>query len=125
LVYNLVQTNPEHFNSAASGERKLRAILTEWNRTIQQGDPEAEKMIYQLKHKYTDANIRLSTLKWTDLLRAQRLLSVSDQLGFILYLAKSEKQVHGYTASHGYESYDYDEESSDDEIHAITSVTEE
>lgn len=67
-------------------------------------------------------------MKGKDLLKSQRLLSVGDQLEFILYLANSEKQLHGYTESDGYDSYsrhEYDEESTDDEYHPITSVTEE
>jgi hypothetical protein len=129
LTYNLVQTNSEYLNSAASGERRLRAILTEWNRLIKQEDGEADKTIYQLDHKYTEAIIRLNILRGKDLLRTQRLLSVGDQLGYTLYLANAEKQVHGYGESNGYDSYsrydEYDEGSSDDEFHAITSVTEE
>lgn len=129
LNYNILQVDSNHFNSAARGERKLRAILTEWNRTIQQGASQTDKMIYQLDHKYTDPSVRLSTLRGTDLLRAQRLLSVGDSLGYTLYLANSEKQLHGYAETHGYDSYsrydDYDEGSSDDEFHAIQSVTEE
>jgi hypothetical protein len=84
LTYNLVQNDPEYLNSAASGERRLRAILTEWNATIQQEAPEVEKMIYQLEHKYTDTSIRPDTLEGMDLLRAQRLLSVCNQLGYTL-----------------------------------------
>jgi hypothetical protein len=129
LAYNIVQTNSEHHNSAASGERKLRTILTEWNNTIQQGAPEVEKMIYRLQHNYTDAGIRLGTLKGTDLLRAQRLLSVGDQLGYNLYLADMEKEVHGsveirerYYRSRHYDSYEY---RSDDELHDIQEISEE
>jgi hypothetical protein len=129
LTYDLVQTNSEYLNSAASGERRLRAILTEWSRVIKQEDGEADKMIYQLDHKYTDALIRLDALRGKDLLRAQRLLTVGDQLGYTLYLANAEKQLHGYGESNGYDSYshyeEYDEGSSNDDCHAITSVTEE
>ena len=84
-------------------------------------------MIYQLEYKYPDTSIRLNTLKGMDLLRAQRLSSVGDQLGYTLYLANSEKQVHGYGESDGYDTYydDNDERSSDDEVHPIIDVTEE
>jgi hypothetical protein len=125
LTYNLVQTNSEYFNSAASGERKLRAILTEWNSTIEQGAPEAERMIYQLKHNYAGASISLSTLKGSDQLRAQRLLSVGDQLGYTLYLAKLEKRVHGSTEVHYRTRYDKYGEDSDDGPHTIEEVLEE
>lgn len=91
LTYNLVQTDFEHFNPAAGTDRKLRAILTEWKNTIKEGAGEAEKMIYQLDHKYTDASIRLNTLKGSNLLKAQRLFSVCDQMEYTLYLASLEK----------------------------------
>ena len=128
LTYNLVQTDFEQFNSAASADRKLRAILTEWNNTIEEEGGETDKMIYQLDHKYTDASIRLNSLKGADLLRAQRLFSVCDQVGFTLYLASLGKQVHGSAESNnnGYcDRYDDDEEGSDGEFHAIEDVIDE
>ncbi|THY24800.1 hypothetical protein D6D01_05315 [Aureobasidium pullulans] len=128
LTYNLVQTNFEQFNSAASADRKLRAILTEWNNTIEEEGGETDKMIYQLDHKYTDASIRLNSLKGADLLRAQRLFSVCDQVGFTLYLASLEKQVHGSAESNNnryFDRYDDDEEGSDGEFHAIEDVIDE
>jgi hypothetical protein len=129
LTYNVIQTDSEHHNSAASGERTLRAILTEWNNTIQQGAPEAEKMIYRLEHNYTDAGIRLDTLKGMDLLRAQRLLSVGNQLGYTLYLADMEKHAHGSVEIRDrYERsryYDSEEDRSDDELHDIQEIFEE
>ncbi|THX79990.1 hypothetical protein D6D04_04863 [Aureobasidium pullulans] len=128
LTYNLVQTDCEQFNSAASADRKLRAILTEWNNTIEEEGGETDKMIYQLDHKYTDASIRLNSLKGADLLRAQRLFSVCDQVGFTLYLASLEKQVHGSAESNNngyYDRYDDDEEGSDGEFHAIEDVIDE
>ncbi|TIA31707.1 hypothetical protein D6C83_07037, partial [Aureobasidium pullulans] len=128
LTYNLVQTDCEQFNSAASADRKLRAILTEWNNTIEEEGGESDKMIYQLDHKYTDASIRLNSLKGADLLRAQRLFSVCDQVGFTLYLASLEKQVHGSAESNNngyYDRYDDDEEGSDGEFHAIEDVIDE
>ncbi|THW42817.1 hypothetical protein D6D21_05681 [Aureobasidium pullulans] len=128
LTYNLVQTDFEQFNSAASADRKLRAILTEWNNTIEEEGGETDKTIYQLDHKYTDASIRLNSLKGADLLRAQRLFSVCDQVGFTLYLASLEKQVHGSAESNNngyYDRYDDDEEGSDGEFHAIEDVIDE
>jgi hypothetical protein len=86
-------------------------------------------MIYRLDHNYTDAGIRLDTLKGMDLLRAQRLLSVGDQLGYTLYLADMEKQAHGsveiryrYERSHYYDS---EADRSDDELHDIQEIFEE
>ncbi|KAG2165453.1 hypothetical protein JADG_005192 [Aureobasidium aubasidani] len=128
LTYNLVQTDFEQFNSTASADRKLRAILTEWNNTIEEEGGETDKMIYQLDHKYTDASIRLNSLKGADLLRAQRLFSVCDQVGFTLYLASLGKQVHGSAESNNngyYDRYDDDEEGSDGEFHAIEDVIDE
>ncbi|THY89047.1 hypothetical protein D6C92_07375 [Aureobasidium pullulans] len=128
LTYNLVQTDFEQFNSAASADRKLRAIFTEWNNTIEEEGGETDKTIYQLDHKYTDASIRLNSLKGADLLRAQRLFSVCDQVGFTLYLASLEKQVHGSAESNNngyYDRYDDDEEGSDGEFHAIEDVIDE
>ncbi|KAI4849997.1 hypothetical protein E4T44_03007 [Aureobasidium sp. EXF-8845] len=124
----LRDNDPEYLNSAASGERRLRAILTEWNTTIQQGAPEAEKMVYPLEHKYTNASISLDTLEGMDLLRAQRLLSVCDQLGYTLYLADMEKQVHGSAeiSDRHYNSHYYDsDQDSGDELHDIQEIFEE
>ncbi|KAI4743900.1 hypothetical protein E4T50_05727 [Aureobasidium sp. EXF-12298] len=128
LTYNLIQTDYEHFNSTASAEQKLRGILTEWNKINKNASGEADRIIYQLDHKYTDASIRLHTLKGSDLLKAQRLFSVGNQMGYALYLASLEKQVHGSAESgyHGYRSrYDDEEEGSDGEFHAIEDVLEE
>ncbi|KAG9713792.1 hypothetical protein KCU73_g16412, partial [Aureobasidium melanogenum] len=128
LTYNLIQTDYEHFNSTASAEQKLRGILTEWNKIKKNASSEADRIIYQLDHKYTDASIRLQTLKGSDLLKAQRLFSVGNQMGYALYLASLEKQVHGSAESgyHGYRShYDDEEEGSDGEFHAIEDVFEE
>ncbi|KAG9839049.1 hypothetical protein KCU98_g9897, partial [Aureobasidium melanogenum] len=128
LTYNLTQTNFEHFNSTASAEQKLRGILTEWNKINKNRSGEADKIIYQLDHKYTDASIRLQTLKGSDLLKAQRLFSVGNEMGYALYLASLEKQVHGSAESgdHGYHSrYDDEEEGSDGEFRAIEDVLEE
>ncbi|KAG9595558.1 hypothetical protein KCU77_g4325, partial [Aureobasidium melanogenum] len=128
LTYNPIQTDSEHFNSTASAEQKLRGILTDWNKINKSGSGEADRIIYQLDHKYTDASIRLKTLKGSDLLKAQRLFSVGDQMGYALYLASLEKQVHGSAESgcHGYRSrYDDEEEGSDGEFHAIEDVLEE
>lgn len=82
-------------------------------------------MIYQLKHKYSGASISLSDLKGSDLLRAQRLLSVGDQLGYTLYLAKLEKRVHGSAETNYRTRYDKYEEDSDDGPHAIEEILEE
>ncbi|KAH0153908.1 hypothetical protein KCU67_g9277, partial [Aureobasidium melanogenum] len=128
LTYNLIQTDYEHFNSTASAKQKLRGILTEWNKINKNASGEADRIIYQLDHKYTDASIRLQTLKGSDLLKAQRLFSVGNQIGYALYLASLEKQVHGTAESgyHGYRSrYDDEEEGSDGEFHAIEDVLEE
>jgi hypothetical protein len=86
-------------------------------------------MIYRLENNYTDAGIRLDTLKGMDLLRAQRLLSVGDQLGYTLYLANMEKQVHGSVEirdRHERSHYcDSEEDRSDDELHDIEEISEE
>lgn len=127
LTYNLIQTNFEHFNSTASAEQKLHTILTKWNKVNRSGSGEADRIIYQLEHKYTDASIRLQTLKGSDLLKAQRLFSVGNQMGYTLYLASVEKQVHGSAESghRGYYSRYHDEEDSDGEFHAIEDVLED
>lgn len=82
-------------------------------------------MIYQLKHKYSGASMSLSNLQGSDLLRAQRLLSVGDQLGYALYLAKLEKRVHGSAETNYRTRYNKYEEDSDDEPHAIEEILEE
>ncbi|KAH0368264.1 hypothetical protein KCU65_g4169, partial [Aureobasidium melanogenum] len=130
LTYNLVQTDFEHFNSAAGTDRRLCAILTEWNNTIEEETVENDKMIYQLDHKYTDASIRLNTLKGADLLKAQRLFSVCDQMQYSLYLASLEKQVHGsaeYSNGSNYYSHydDEEDEGGDAGFRAIEDVIEE
>lgn len=74
-------------------------------------------MIYQLKHKYTGASISLNDLKGLDLLRAQRLLSVGDQLDYTLYLAKLEKRVQGSAEPkyrERWDEYEYEEDSDTD-----------
>jgi len=84
-------------------------------------------MIYQLGHKYTGASISLNDLKGLDLLRAQRLLSVGDQLDYTLYLAKLEKRVQGSAEPkyrERWDEYEY-EEDSDDGPHAIEEILEE
>jgi len=82
-------------------------------------------MIYQLKHKYTGASISLNDLQGLDLLRAQRLLSVGDQLDYTLYLAKLEKRVEGSAEPRYHERWDEYEEDSDDGPHAIEEILEE
>ncbi|KAG9599234.1 hypothetical protein KCU86_g2691, partial [Aureobasidium melanogenum] len=129
LTYNLVQTEFEHLNSTASAEQKFRGIFTEWNKINKNGSGEADRIIYQLDHKYTDASIRLQTLKGSDLLKSQLLFSVGNQMGYALYLASLEKQVH-YSAESGYHGYrsrydDEEEGGSDGEVHAIEDVLEE
>ncbi|KAH0267224.1 hypothetical protein KCU91_g10259, partial [Aureobasidium melanogenum] len=129
LTYNLVQTEFEHLNSTASAEQKFRGIFTEWNKINKNGSGEADRIIYQLDHKYTDASIRLQTLKGSDLLKSQLLFSVGNQMGYALYLASLEKQVH-YSAESGYHGYrsrydDEEEGGSHGEVHAIEDVLEE
>ncbi|KAG9550460.1 hypothetical protein KCU71_g10534, partial [Aureobasidium melanogenum] len=129
LTYNLVQTEFEHLNSTASAEQNFRGIFTEWNKINKNGSGEADRIIYQLDHKYTDASIRLQTLKGSDLLKSQLLFSVGNQMGYALYLASLEKQVH-YSAESGYHGYrsrydDEEEGGSDGEVHAIEDVLEE
>ena len=70
-------------------------------------------MIYKLKHNYAGTSISISTLEGSDLLRAQRLLTVGNQLGYALYLAKLEKQVHGSAETNYRTRYDEYEEDSD------------
>ncbi|TIA52683.1 hypothetical protein D6C79_01885 [Aureobasidium pullulans] len=84
LTYNLVQTDFEQFNSAASADRKLRAILTEWNNTIEEEGGETDKMIYQLDHKYTDASIRLNSLKGGRSTESTALTRVVDTDGNVI-----------------------------------------
>lgn len=82
-------------------------------------------MIYKLKHNYAGTSISISTLEGSDLLRAQRLLTVGNQLGYALYLAKLEKQVHGSAETNYRTRYDEYEEDSDDGPHTIEEMYEE
>ncbi|KAK5120552.1 hypothetical protein LTR85_006208 [Meristemomyces frigidus] len=99
LTYNLVRTRS---GTATSDPRSLRheplrAALHRWLRmqAISYSAPVSYELMYMLEHQYTDASLRLDSLKGPDLAKAKVLKRFADEMGFAVFLASMEREVSG------------------------------
>ena len=123
LTYNLVNKSPGKQPLAAavrSDLQELHAAFKSW-----QKDEDRlgyDKFIHILKHKYTDASLRLNNLKAKDLVAAQALQEVCSHTDCTLFLASCEREVfggcedeYGYDYSERYNDRYYDDEGDETE----------
>jgi hypothetical protein len=69
------------------------------------GDRELRKVIYQLEHQYSQANLNASALKGSDSSVFALVDTVAKELGFCLGLAHLELRLSGYARDHGGDGY--------------------
>ncbi|VUC31624.1 unnamed protein product [Clonostachys rosea] len=134
LTYNLAIDTTIVLPSAAllrSNTHSLRHILRRW--LLDQSASQKHQALYHvLDHEYTQANIRLSSLKARDLAQVRALQEASNSVPFEIFLALLEKKESGgiednyydYNRRHGRRYYDDDddEEEDDEGYHHITDV---
>ncbi|KAL9593533.1 MAG: hypothetical protein Q9219_007506 [cf. Caloplaca sp. 3 TL-2023] len=123
IVYNLVQKSPGPAQSAASmlGEREaLGETLAAWHRGIRKSNISApEILLYRLDHQYTDASLKLDSLKGLDKVKVECLLDTCLKTNVGLYLASCEKIVSG-TCAEDYSEDDVDDDDEDTYGHGKT-----
>lgn len=74
----------------AANVKQIQRVLAPWL-----ANPEPEFLVYLLNHQYTEASIRASELKGTDLQRLHCLMQCQLEMGFMLCLASLEKTRSG------------------------------
>ncbi|KAI1504418.1 hypothetical protein F5X99DRAFT_40119 [Biscogniauxia marginata] len=102
LTYNLAmfpaKNKPESvLDTFIGGERELRRILGSWAEEVRGGQRRASPLCYALQHKYSEENVSLEALKYTDRARANRLQRICSNLRFDLVLATLERVDYGTT----------------------------
>ena len=99
VVYNLVQTSPGLRPSAAklsSEKNKLEKMLAAWHRGVKKGNKSAPAFLaYALDHEYTEASLRLDSLKGLDKVKADCLAQSCSETDVGIYLASCEKTESG------------------------------
>lgn len=106
LTYNLVHCAPEGERPSAARNclevLSLRDNLKNWRKDLQTGESAHRQLIYLLRHKYTDASLKLSALKGRDHVKAHILKDACDESDFLLYLASLERVVSGGAEEENY-----------------------
>ncbi|KAL8712491.1 MAG: hypothetical protein Q9220_003339 [cf. Caloplaca sp. 1 TL-2023] len=129
LVYNLLQGRSGPSPSASLNlhdRRRLGRILDAWGRGSKKSRSRApEALVYKLDHQYTDANLKLQTLKGLDKVKAQYLHELCAKAGLCFYLARMEKSKYGGVEDDSFggggggyyddEEDEYEEEDDDEE----------
>ena len=110
LTFNLLQKMP---NIPTTLEERslypLRKALTAWlNLDTSTPLSHNQELIYMLRHQYTDASLKLSTLKTSDRAQAEALKRLADELGFVIYLASMERMERGAAEAEEWNEWDYD-----------------
>ena len=133
MTYNLIHdTSRTPCRAADSGEHqlKLNDALHVWQVAYKK-NPYYWPLAYQLGHRYTEANLRLSQLKGLDHVKAQCLQRACQEQGFSFFLANIEQTVEGdcdYEEYRGYgyggRYYDSDATDANDRYHSITNELE-
>lgn len=121
LTYNLVAKGfqpPPSLQSLRVHVDQVKHTLKRWKKV---GSPEF--LVYNLEHNYTNASIRASDLKGTDVHRVQCMMHLQQELGLRLCLGSLEKSIFGscdsgYGGGYGW-SDDDGEDEDDEEFHAI------
>ncbi|CAH0055571.1 unnamed protein product [Clonostachys solani] len=132
LTYNLAIDTTVVPPSAAllrSNIHSLRHTLRRW--LLDQSAAEKHQALYHvLDHEYTQANIRLSSLKARDLAQVRALQEASNSVPFEIFLALLEKEERGGVEDDYYDrgyrnrfyDDDEDEEEEDEGYHHIIDV---
>ncbi|KAH9810911.1 2OG-Fe(II) oxygenase superfamily [Teratosphaeria destructans] len=95
LTYNLVNETPgAHFSAGSLGQQlvALGQALASWSALLT-AENQIQSAIYMLEHRYTDASLRIDTLKGPDLAKAKAVQHFAAQNGLVLYLASMEKYI--------------------------------
>ena len=99
LTYNLIQTGAGPSLSASSlgdSRKQLSQTLSLWSSNLESSELAMPTMLaYMLRHKYTDANLRLSNLKGKDRHIANAIQAACEDSGFKFYLANLQRTVEG------------------------------
>lgn len=115
MTYNLVQdqTKPKQTAFMVDESRaRLENLFRLWNSE----HTAIEKLIYPLKHQYTEASLGLKSLKGHDAAKARQIESLcvkNDIVWFLGSMTKSRKDPDCYGFRYGYEDEDEDEDEDD------------
>ena len=108
LTYNLAIAHaplqPPTASLLTSGARQLRHTLRRYLENHRDRADEPDKLYYLLDHMYTEANISLKALKARDLLVAQTLASIGEEIGLDIFLTILEKSEIGIVEEDDYHS---------------------
>lgn len=98
LVYNLIHTTTALGPALSSNEtvvKMLQDAFLAWKASTHPGSP--QKILYLLKHQYSQASLHRSVLKGTDAQHVELIEPLAKELGFRLGLATVECHLLGYT----------------------------
>ena len=90
LTYNLVRTSyqgPDSANMVADEKARFQKALSLWNGQCKARQPNPEKLVYILDHKYSEANLCLERLKGRDSLVGSYLAEMAEKEDFTLLFA--------------------------------------
>ena len=97
LTYNLVQTGssiPQKAPDSDSNKRLLQSLQVYNQGILANLANFPNYLAYSLEHTYSQAGLKLSSLKGKDFARVQNMVSACAKLGFETYLALKEKCIH-------------------------------
>lgn len=104
LSYNLIHTT-QSLRPALSYDpdliAKLRRVLQTWEDDKGRCEDGPEKLVYLLKHTYSQANLRAGALKGVDAHKVAMLDSVANQIGVRLGLATAQCVQSGMAQDYG------------------------
>ncbi|EJD55222.1 hypothetical protein AURDEDRAFT_109633 [Auricularia subglabra TFB-10046 SS5] len=98
LTYNLVHTTERILPSLPdySGEmEQLREVLRDWNSKTEAGDGVPDRIVLQLEHKYSRANLSARALKGPDARKVALLDEVARHIGLGMGLANFRHVMSG------------------------------
>ena len=115
-----------HPRSTLRDKQRCGKLLRSWNGAIESGDSMMpEHLVYQLEHQYTNANLKLRSLKGLDMIRAEHVRELSTAANVCFYLASMEHEKSGEVKDGGYDHYSRHDYGSSGGCHIIEECLEE
>lgn len=125
LAYNLVKTSPKKGAAVAVPDTRphveaAAAALREWTARPERAD----KLVYLLEHRYTEAALSFDALKGADAARARVLCAASEAADCVAHLGMVHIEESGWAEYHGgygrsrrrWSRWDDDDEQDDDDF---------
>ena len=96
LIYNLIDTSPRtavySVDDLLKSDAELQRVLSNWNsKGIQGPDGDLDHLCYSLRHQYTSASLRMSSMKGLDKKKVRQVAKIAKATDFTVYLGTLEQ----------------------------------